>query len=46
MSNHEEHSRRWLSALTSGTGQTVALYADNLVYDDHADRDCVLVKLS
>lgn len=41
MSKHEEHARRWITALTTDTAATVALYADDLVYDDHADSDHV-----
>jgi steroid delta-isomerase-like uncharacterized protein len=35
------HAQRWLTALTSDTTDAVALYADDLVYDDHADADHV-----
>lgn len=35
----EQHAQRWLDALTSDTAAAVALYADDLVYDDHADSD-------
>lgn len=41
MKKHEEHARRWITALTSDTAAAVALYADDLVYDDHADSDHV-----
>ncbi|WP_016881206.1 MULTISPECIES: ketosteroid isomerase-related protein [unclassified Rhodococcus (in: high G+C Gram-positive bacteria)] len=41
MSKHEEHARRWITALTTDTAAAVALYADDLVYDDHADSDHV-----
>lgn len=33
------HARSWVSALTSDTANAVDLYADDLVYDDHADSD-------
>ncbi len=36
-----QHAARWANALTSDTGDAVALYADDLVYDDHADSDHV-----
>ncbi|MCX4094455.1 ketosteroid isomerase-related protein [Nocardia sp. alder85J] len=42
MSTHDEHARRWSKALTTDTDTAVGLYADDLVYDDHADRDHVL----
>jgi steroid delta-isomerase-like uncharacterized protein len=42
MSTHEEHARRWTEALTTDTAAAVGLYADELAYDDHADRDHVL----
>lgn len=41
MSKHEEHARRWITAMTTDTAAAVALYADDLVYDDHADSDHV-----
>lgn len=41
MSTHEEHARRWSTALTSDTAATFDLYADDLVYDDHNDTDHV-----
>ena len=34
-----DHARTWAAALTSDTSTAVALYADDLVYDDHADSD-------
>ncbi|MBI3213633.1 MAG: hypothetical protein HYZ38_07435 [Mycobacterium sp.] len=34
-----EHANRWANALTADTAAAVALYADDLVYDDHADSD-------
>ncbi|AMU69543.1 nuclear transport factor 2 family protein [Mycobacteroides abscessus] len=34
-----EHAKRWVEALTSDTAAAVALYADDLVYDDHGDSD-------
>ncbi len=37
-----EHANTWVSALTSDTAAAVALYADDLVYDDHADSDHVI----
>lgn len=36
-----DHAARWLTALTSDTAAAVALYADDLVYDDHGDADHV-----
>lgn len=42
MTTHEAHAQRWVSALTTDTAAAVDLYADNLVYDNHADRDHVL----
>lgn len=35
------HARTWASALSSDTAAAVDLYADDLVYDDHADSDHV-----
>ncbi|MBJ7337567.1 ketosteroid isomerase-related protein [Mycolicibacterium sp.] len=35
------HARTWASALTTDTAAAIALYADDLVYDDHADSDHV-----
>ncbi|MBS1694066.1 MAG: nuclear transport factor 2 family protein [Actinobacteria bacterium] len=37
-----DHAARWTRALTSDTDAAVDLYADDLVYDDHADSDHVL----
>ncbi|WP_273735350.1 ketosteroid isomerase-related protein [Mycolicibacterium septicum] len=34
-----EHAARWATALTTDTRAAVDLYADDLVYDDHADSD-------
>lgn len=42
MSKATEHAQRWASALTSDTAAAVDLYADDLVYDDHADSDHVI----
>ena len=42
MSLASEHAQRWVTALTSDTAAAVALYADDLVYDDHADSDHVI----
>lgn len=42
MTTHEEHAQRWTSALTTDTTAAVELYADDLVFDDHADRDHVV----
>ncbi|MCX2932382.1 nuclear transport factor 2 family protein [Mycobacterium sp. CVI_P3] len=39
MSLATEHADRWVTALTSDTAAAVALYADDMVYDDHADSD-------
>lgn len=36
-----DHAQRWVTALTSDTAAAVDLYADDLVYDDHADSDHV-----
>jgi steroid delta-isomerase-like uncharacterized protein len=36
-----DHAARWVAALTSDTTAAVALYADDLVFDDHADSDHV-----
>jgi steroid delta-isomerase-like uncharacterized protein len=37
-----DHANRWVTALTSDTAAAVDLYADDLVYDDHADSDHVI----
>ncbi|MBB3605968.1 steroid delta-isomerase-like uncharacterized protein [Mycolicibacterium sp. BK556] len=42
MSLATEHANRWVTALTSNTAAAVDLYADDLVYDDHADSDHVI----
>jgi steroid delta-isomerase-like uncharacterized protein len=42
MSLATDHANRWVTALTSDTAAAVALYADDLVYDDHADSDHVI----
>lgn len=42
MTSPAEHAARWSAALTSNTDATVDLFADNLVYDDHTDRDHVI----
>lgn len=34
-----EHAQRWTTALTTDTVAAVALYNDDLVYDDHGDSD-------
>ena len=34
-----EHAARWANTLTSDTAAAVDLYADDMVYDDHADSD-------
>lgn len=36
------HARTWTTALSSDTTAAVALYAEDLVYDDHADSDHVI----
>lgn len=44
MSNHTEHAEhawRWTSSITGDTEATLALYADELLYDDHRDVDHV-----
>ena len=38
-SHASQHAQRWADALTSDTASAVALYADDLVYDDHGDSD-------
>lgn len=42
MSLATEHAARWVTALTSDTSAALDLYADDLVYDDHADSDHVI----
>jgi steroid delta-isomerase-like uncharacterized protein len=42
MSLATDHANRWVAALTSDTATAVGLYADDLVYDDHADSDHVI----
>ncbi|MBB3753942.1 steroid delta-isomerase-like uncharacterized protein [Mycolicibacterium sp. BK634] len=42
MSLATDHANRWVTALTSDTAAAVALYADDMVYDDHADSDHVI----
>ncbi|WP_179473989.1 ketosteroid isomerase-related protein [Mycolicibacterium vinylchloridicum] len=42
MSLATDHANRWVTALTSDTAAAVDLYADDLVYDDHADSDHVI----
>ena len=37
-----DHAHAWTTALTSDTTAAVDLYADDLVYDDHADGDHVV----
>ncbi len=37
-----QHAARWTTALTTDTQTAVDLYADDLVYDDHADSDHVI----
>jgi steroid delta-isomerase-like uncharacterized protein len=37
----KDHAARWAATLTSDTAAAVDLYADDLVYDDHADSDHV-----
>lgn len=41
MSTATEHAQRWITALTTDTDAVVALYADDVVYDDHRDIDHV-----
>jgi steroid delta-isomerase-like uncharacterized protein len=36
-----DHANTWTAALTSDTAAAVDLYAEDLVYDDHADADHV-----
>lgn len=38
----DDHAQKWVTALTTDTAAAVALYADDLVYDDHADSDHVI----
>lgn len=38
----QDHAQRWATALSSDTTAAVALYADDLVYDDHGDSDHVV----
>lgn len=42
MSLATEHAERWVAALMSDSATAVNLYADDLVYDDHADSDHVM----
>ncbi|WP_067656606.1 ketosteroid isomerase-related protein [Nocardia harenae] len=42
MTDHQTHARRWASALITDTSTVLDLYADDLVFDDHRDRDHVL----
>jgi steroid delta-isomerase-like uncharacterized protein len=42
MSLATDHANRWVTALMSDTAAAVDLYADDLVYDDHADSDHVI----
>ncbi|WP_370500410.1 ketosteroid isomerase-related protein [Mycolicibacterium sp. jd] len=37
-----QHAARWADALGNDTDAAVALYADDLVYDDHMDSDHVI----
>lgn len=37
-----QHAARWANALTTDTETALDLYADDLVYDDHADSDHVI----
>ena len=39
MSLANDHAQAWVTALTSDTAAAVGMYADDLVYDDHADSD-------
>lgn len=41
MSASTEHAARWASLITSDTDATVALFADELMYDDRRDLDHV-----
>lgn len=41
MTNANQHAQTWVRALTSDTAAAVSLYADDLVFDDHADSDHV-----
>ncbi|GAB24080.1 hypothetical protein GOPIP_062_00320 [Gordonia polyisoprenivorans NBRC 16320 = JCM 10675] len=42
MTDHRSHAEAWATALTSDTDELLGLFADDFVYDDHADRDHVL----
>lgn len=42
MTNANTHAQAWVTALTSDTAVAVDMYADDLVYDDHADSDHVI----
>lgn len=37
-----QHAARWANALSTDTDTAVDLYADDMVYDDHADSDHVI----
>ncbi len=37
-----QHAARWANSLTTDTDAAVDLYADDMVYDDHADSDHVI----
>ncbi len=39
MSLANDHAQAWVAALTSDTATAVGMYADDMVYDDHADSD-------
>ena len=41
MTENQEHAQRWATALTDDTAAVVALFADELVYDDRRDIDHV-----
>ncbi|HKP42136.1 ketosteroid isomerase-related protein [Mycobacterium sp.] len=42
MSFATDHATRWVGLLNSDTAAAVDMYADDLVYDDHADSDHVV----
>jgi steroid delta-isomerase-like uncharacterized protein len=41
MTANTDHASRWAALITTDTDATVALFADDLVYDDHRDVDHV-----
>lgn len=41
MSENQDHAQRWAQAIANDTDALLALFADQLVYDDHRDVDHV-----